>query len=81
MKKLLVAMLLLATPAFAQQQVKNPVQQKLEAILGSLMVENASLAARNDDLVAQIAAKDAKIKELEGKQEKPSSDSQTEKPK
>ncbi len=54
MKKLLILFLLI-TPAYAQQQQKTPMQQKLETTIGSLIVENTSLSIQIEQLQKENA--------------------------
>lgn len=57
-KKLLILILLISPTYAQQQQNKTPIQQRLEATIGSLIVENTSLGIKIEEL-------QQKIKELE----------------
>ena len=53
MKKYLILFCLISTSAFAQQQ-KSPTQFKIEAAIGSLIVENSNLVAKVEEQTKQI---------------------------
>lgn len=59
--RLFLLALLLSTPALAQTATP---EQRIANQLGSLMIQNASLASQVEQLNAQLAAANAKIKEL-----------------
>lgn len=66
MKKYLILFCLISTSAFAQQQ-KSPTQFKIEAAIGSLIVENSNLVAKVEEQTKQI---EYLKKQLEVKEQK-----------
>lgn len=66
MTRLLLLALLLATPALAQTATP---EQRIANQLGTLMIQNASLVSQVEQLTAQLAAANVKIKGLEDKYE------------
>jgi cell division protein FtsB len=55
MIRYLLALCLFATPCLAQDAPPAPsAQQRVESIIGSLVVQNADLAARVDTLTRQV---------------------------
>lgn len=65
-KSLFILLLIISTTAIAQETNTSTPQQKIEAIIGKLVVENASLLSTVDNLNKQIV--DLK-KQLEIKKE------------
>jgi hypothetical protein len=54
-KFLVVAICLVAAPAFAQDAPPPSAQQRVEATIGSLVVQNADLTNRVEMLTRQVA--------------------------
>ena len=70
MKKLVVCFVLATTPAFAQQQGPNPVEQRLATQIGIITIQNTALSVQVEQQAAEIAKLKAKIEELEKKEAK-----------
>lgn len=72
MRKIIaVALLLLATPAAAQQ---SDPQQAIASTIGQLVIQNANLAAQRDMLQKQVTDLQAKVKELQEEKKPKASD-------
>lgn len=56
MKRTIVLLLMFTMSAASAQQAKPATQQKLEALIGSLIVENASLGTKVEELQAKVGA-------------------------
>lgn len=73
-RAIIFAALLIAWPAVAQspppmfpERARAPqtINDRIAAQLGALMIENAGLAARNEELQAQISALRQRVQEME----------------
>lgn len=69
-RALLLSMLLIATPAAAQQV--QPPDQRIKAMLGQLLYENAMLAAEAEKWRAHAEALQKQLDELRAAPPKPS---------
>lgn len=70
MKKALIALLLAATPALAQQQPPNAAD-RIATQLGQLFIQNQQQLDQIAQLTDQLAKAQARIKELEAAAKKP----------
>lgn len=60
MKKIIFALLLTSTPVFAQQQ--NPAQEQIERFIGSLVIQNTTLANQLQQATAKITELEKQLK-------------------
>lgn len=72
MTRALIFLIALATPALAQQpQAPIPVEQRIASQLGNLIIQVTTQSIQIEQLQAALAASQARVKELEAKQEPP----------
>lgn len=69
MHKYVLAALLLATPAYAQQPQSNAVNEAVAADIGRLVIQNNSLQIERNGLQTQLHQAQVRVKELEDKYE------------
>lgn len=72
MKLIIAAILLSAAPALAQQpQPPIPVEQRIASQLGNMVIQITTQSIQIEQLQAALAASQARVKDLEAKQEPP----------
>jgi hypothetical protein len=76
MRLSIFAAILLSSPALAQQpqpqsQAPIPVEQRIASQLGNLIIQVTTQSIQIEQLQAALAASQARVKELEAKQEPP----------
>lgn len=72
MKYLAIFFAVIASPALAQQpQAPIPVEQRIASQLGNLIIQITTQSIQIEQLQAALAASQARVKDLEAKQEPP----------
>ncbi len=71
MKYLAIILALLSTVALAQQQAQPPipVEQRIASQIGNMVIQITTQSIQIEQLQASLAAAQARVKELEAKQE------------